>query len=568
MHASEVSGWQGEPGEERVELRRYLDALRRNRRLIALIVIAITLGVLLASLVLPNSYTATARLTLADRSPGTPAPDAESAQRTLATAATFVTSPAVLERASQGLDGTSRDALEGEVDAAVDNEANLIEIEASEGEPGEAATVANEVALAALEERRVLQQRELSRQRENVESAIDSLEEEGLPNAGAQLGALERRASRLRIQEATAGSDLQLAERAAAPERASSPRPVRNTVLALFASIFIAVLVALGREQLRPRASGPREAGRVLGLPVLGGLRDLGPRRSRRGRAPRGAERESYEALRNAVEVAAGPAPQVLVVTSAAPGEGKTTVVANLGRSLAVAGHSVLLVSGDLRRPGLHERFGLTPGRGVGELLGAASRNRRAVSKAALAQVTTAIEPANYGGRSGVKLHVVTSGELPPDPAKLLAGDVVESLLEQCRRLDYDYVLVDAPPLLGVVDAQVLARGADGVLVTSRLDTVTIDELLDARDVLERLEVAPLGVVVIGARVERYSEPPVGPEDAEPAPGVARLARRRWGRAHRTRPHEGGDDPQVAPMQGVDEQAVGEQPAPRPEKRR
>jgi capsular exopolysaccharide synthesis family protein len=567
METPGTNRWPDDPDEERVELAGYLEILRRNRRLIVLIVSTVTLGVLLSSLVLPKSYTATARLALADRSPGAAAPDAESARRLLATAATFVTSPAVLESASQRLDGKSPDTLDDEVDTAVDNDANVIEIDASEGGPQGAASVANEVARAALDERRAVQQRELSRQRENVESAIDSLEAEGLGNVGGS--ALERRVSRLRIQEATAGSDLQLTESAAAPERASSPRPVRNAVLALFASIFIGVLVALGREQLNPRASTPREVGRLLGLPVLGALRDVRSRRGRHSRALRAAERESYEALRDAVEVAAGPGrPQVLVVTSAAPGEGKTTVVARLGRSLAAAGHNVLLVSGDLRRPALHERFGLTPERGVGDLLDAASRNRRRVSKAALIRATTAISPRAYGGRGGVKLHVLTSGELPPDPVRLLAGDVVESLLEQSRRLDYAYVLVDAPPLLGVVDAQVLARAADGILLTSRLNTVTIEQLLDARNVLERLEVVPLGVVVIGARPDRYHTQPMAANDAEPARALAPLARRRWRRAHRARPHERRDEPEVAPVQRVDEQAVREQAAPRPEQRR
>jgi capsular exopolysaccharide synthesis family protein len=568
-------GWPVEPGEERVELRRYLDALRRSARLIVLIVGVITLGVLLASMLLPKSYQATARLALAEPASPLERPDAESAQRLLATVGTFVTSPAVLERASGRLDGKSTDELEDQVESVVDQDANVIEITASEGGAQGAAATTNAVALAFLAERRALQRRELSRQRKSLQREIDSLDAVA-PEAGApdpsdvrgQLRALRQRVNELRIQEATAGSDLQLVEPATPPEQASSPRPLRNTVLALFASIFIAVLVALGRDQLSPRASGPREVGRVLGLPVLGGLRAL-RRRPGRGRGVlHAAERESYESLRNAVEVAARPGRQrVLVVTSAALGDGKTTVVARLGQSLAAAGHDTLLVSADLRRPALHDRFGLPRVRGVRELLDGASRNRRVVSKAALTRATKAIRPRDYGGRGRVKLHVLASGKPPPDPAKVLAGDVVESLFDQIRRLDYEYVLVDAPPLLDVVDAQVLTRAADGVVLVAGLDTVTIEQLLEARDVLDRLELEPLGVVVIGAGVDHYHAQPAAESD-KPASAPAGLSSRGRGPPQRPGPHERRDDPQVAPVKRVDEQAVGEQPTPRTEQRR
>jgi Mrp family chromosome partitioning ATPase len=76
------------------------------------------------------------------------------------------------------------------------------------------------------------------------------------------------------------------------------------------------------------------------------------------------------------------------------------------------------------------------------------------------------------------------------------------AFLEQARRMDYDYVLVDAPPLLGIADSQVFARHADDVLIVSRVDRISLDRVQDLRDVLDRLPTKPLGIVAIGARGE------------------------------------------------------------------
>jgi hypothetical protein len=124
---------------------------------------------------------------------------------------------------------------------------------------------------------------------------------------------------------------------------------------------------------------------------------------------------------------------------------------------------------------------------------------------------------------------------------------------------------VDSPPLLGMVDAQALAQRVDQILMVARLGTVKVDQLLDAREVLDRLEANPLGVVVVGARGEpsQYDhsrpEPPRAAGPAEPD-GLLSLPGR--GRAPRARPDQGRDQPEVAPVQGVDKDAVHEQAAP------
>ena len=97
-------------------------------------------------------------------------------------------------------------------------------------------------------------------------------------------------------------------------------------------------------------------------------------------------------------------------------------------------------------------------------------------------------------------LHVLASGQPPPDPAQLLAGDALDGFFEEIEASEYDYVLLDGPPLLGLVDSQLLAQRVDGVLIVCRPDRHTPETALALRELLQRLDVDPLGVVIVGSR--------------------------------------------------------------------
>jgi Mrp family chromosome partitioning ATPase len=99
-------------------------------------------------------------------------------------------------------------------------------------------------------------------------------------------------------------------------------------------------------------------------------------------------------------------------------------------------------------------------------------------------------------------LDVITSGSKAKDPGRLIAGPAMTAFLDLVRELDYEYVLVDAPPLLGIADSQALARHVDDILLVSRLDRLTLERVDELRDVVDRLYKQPLGIVVIGARGE------------------------------------------------------------------
>jgi Mrp family chromosome partitioning ATPase len=479
--------------DDRVDVRRYLDALRRSRRLIIVIVISATAVAAAISLSLPKTYVASTRIVLDEQASALTQPDATSTERKLATINQLLTTPAVLQAAAARVPGVS----DIHVSSAVDGQANLITIDVADQDPVTAARTANAVAVAFLAER-------TRRERERIRSAIASLEAgiadlESAPNADVQIAAVRQRISELTVNEGSAGTDLQVAERATVPSEPSSPRPVRNSVLAFFAALFLAVLIALGRDQLVPRVAGPREIGRMLDVPVFGGIPYVSSRWRRRVMS--GAEIEAYQTIRAALELVLPPDQQrMLLVTGAMHAEGKTTATARLGRVLAQGGRRVLLVSADLRVPRLHELFGLPLGVGVSDMLQALEWEDSVLFEELLVQSTNQVIAPGHGGRG--ELHVFTSGSKVKDPGTLITSQAVAAFFEQLRSLDYDYVLVDAPPLLGIADSQVLARHVSDMLLVHRLDRITLEHLGELRDVLDRLPSRAIGMIVIGVRGE------------------------------------------------------------------
>src|SRR5205823_6660328 len=144
----------------------------------------------------------------------------------------------------------------------------------------DAATLAYAVARAFLSQHASSQRAQTSTALSLINDQIASVRARSAsePSVAAQLSTLQARAAELEAASARAGSELQLIQRPDVPSSPSSPRPLRNGVIALFASIFLAVLVALGREQLTPRVTSQREISHLLGLPILSGIPYLGRR--------------------------------------------------------------------------------------------------------------------------------------------------------------------------------------------------------------------------------------------------------------------------------------------------
>jgi polysaccharide biosynthesis transport protein len=174
-----------------------------------------------------------------------------------------------------------------------------------------------------------------------------------------------------------------------------------------------------------------------------------------------------------------GVSPRVILVTSPRPKAGKTTTVANLGISLAEIGRRVLLIDGDLRRPRLGKLFGLQFATGLSDALLAEGDGTITLD--------SVVRPCTVPG-----LYVLPGGSEPANISKLLHSAHLDSLIELARS-EYDFVLIDSPPMMGMADARLLSRNADGVILISRAGETSPEQLGEAK---ERL--ADDGTPVIG----------------------------------------------------------------------
>jgi capsular exopolysaccharide synthesis family protein len=476
--------------DQPVETGRYLDAVRRSKLLIALIVLPLTAVVLGVSLLLPKSYRATAEIVVEGASDPLGTSDVESVERRLATTKALLTTRETLRRAAKKVPGETASTLDERVSSSVDPSANIISVAATHETARGAALIANAVATTFVNRQRRVERRRLNRARGALLRALAPLEGRRGEQAAAERAAIRERLTDLNVSAAGTGAELTVAEAARPPRVAFAPRPLRNAAFGFFAAAFVAMLTVLARAQLKPRVGSSRELIRLLELPVLAEVPHVRRPLGQRPQTLSAVEYEAYQTLQAALRRRLPATNQrTVLVTSALHGEGKTEVTAALGLVLSQAMHRTWLVSADMRWPRLHELFDVDQTPGLSEVL-VGARNGGA---GGIFQLTAA--------RTGAgNLHVLASGRTPADPAQLLASDALDGFFEEIQESEYDYVLLDGPPILGLVDSQVLAQRVDGVLIVCRPDRHTPETAFALRDLLERLEVEPLGVVIVGAR--------------------------------------------------------------------
>jgi capsular exopolysaccharide synthesis family protein len=238
------------------------------------------------------------------------------------------------------------------------------------------------------------------------------------------------------------------------PRVAVSPQPLRNVGLAALLGLLLGVGAAVLRETLNTSVRTPEDIAAASEAPILGSIAyDADAAKqplvtSLDTHAPRV---EAFRVLRTNLQfVDVDRASKLFLVTSSLPGEGKTTTATNLAVTLARAGQRVVLLEGDLRRPKVAEYLGLESVVGLTTVL---------VGRLAMNE---ALQP---WGRDG--LVVLTSGATPPNPSELLQSHSMARVLADLRRR-FDVIVVDAPPLLPVTDAALLAAQADGTLLVVR----------------------------------------------------------------------------------------------------
>jgi len=302
-------------------------------------------------------------------------------------------------------------------------------------------------------------------------------------------------------------SNIRVVDPALVPTSASRPQKARNILLAFLVGLVGGIGLAIFREYLDNTVKSPDDIESLTGLPSLAvvpsmpGLNGHHKRFSwpSRGAIPQAAAAgprvellsflqpksqisEAFRALRTSLLLSqAEHPPQVILVTSALPREGKTTAAVNLAVTLAQLGDRTLLMDSDLRKPGVRRALNLTAGRDVGlssYLAGVCTLDEVLVPHPMISNLTA-----------------LTTGPVPPSPADLLSSHRMRDVIEELRRR-FKFIVIDSPPIMAATDAVILSALTDGVLLVVRSGETPKEAFTRSRDLLAAVKCRLLGVVL------------------------------------------------------------------------
>jgi succinoglycan biosynthesis transport protein ExoP len=485
------------PLQDHVDPRALIRPLWRRRWMIVAIVVLATVATYVYYGSRPKQYTATTsifvRQSPLDQFLYGGSSGADPARTTVNQATLLDSRPVATAVVEQIHYPGSPDALLGNVQASASAESDFVKIKAKGATAEQAAAIANGFAQQFIALRS-------TDARKQVTAAADAAREKlrALPpgaTVGAQRSALRTQIRELTIAAALPSANAQQVADALRPHFPSYPRPLRTAVFGLALSLVLAIALAFALERFDRRIKDIFELEELFPQPLLGALPRSGDRlggAQGAGLIPRDLK-EAVRRVRSNVLLGAIDNPlKTLLITSALPGEGKTTLARNLGLTLAESGQSVAIIDADFRRPALAPTLGAKARPGLTDvLIGAATLDdavQRLIEPSNDGSVSAAIEGA--GARGSV--DVVAAGPTPPDPPTVTASRRLHELLAEIAS-QHDIVIIDSAPLLSVSDSLPLLSEVDGVLLVSRLGILTRDA---ARRLQQTLQRAPRLFVV------------------------------------------------------------------------
>ncbi|MEA5466517.1 GumC family protein [Leptothoe sp. PORK10 BA2] len=361
----------------------------------------------------------------------------------------------------------------------------------------------------------------------------------------------------LAIEAAQTEIPWELIEAPNKPETPISPNPKRSLVLGLVASLLVSVGAALLLEKLDSICRTVDDIKRVVKLPLLGTIPyqaefddaqmesgGLGQRlqRSISRKVPQSGGYGGYggyggsqflESMRllqtNLMLMGADRPIQSVIISSSMPGEGKSTVAQHLAQTAATMGKRVLLVDADLRRPKVHKRLGLKNVKGLSDLLAGNASGTEVLQKA----------------MPFIHFYAIGAGTIPPDPVKLLSSKRMRLFMKRLEK-EFDLIVYDTPPLVGLADATLIAPHTDGLILVSRVNYCDRNILEHAMDNIGFTNIPVLGVVANGISTtgngyKYYSygygpqpeEPSISPPPQEQTRALAAAASTNGGTAHK-----------------------------------
>ncbi len=495
-----------------MELRDYLHVIRARRWVIIQAVLIVTVTALVASLLQAPTYEGEAKVLITERDTGSALLGSAitefsgAPERGLQTQVQLMQVRPIAQETVRVLGlQTKPDALLERVSVSAVGQTNIVRIVATDGDPQMAVAIANQMAEGFVDWSKAARRESIALAVDEVETRLEDAQDQVL-ELGRRITAegrtdeldaelsivvglyttLAENLETLRIQQQLETGAGRVVSPAVVNETPVAPNPVRNGVLGLAVGLVFGLGMAFLYEYLDNTIKSTEEAEKLFGAPVLGmiPLEKFEKGEQRRltiVQHPGSPAAEAYRVLRNSLDfINFEHDIKTLLVTSAAPGEGKSTVAANLAASLAQAGKKVALVSCDFRRPTTETFFGVQNMIGLSDvLLGAHSM------KAALQR------PGDE------HLLVMTSGKMPPNPSELLGSQKMKDLLAELGEWA-DWIILDTPPLLAVADPAAVARWADGALIITRAGVSTREAAVKGVEMLEKVGSRVLGSVVWG----------------------------------------------------------------------
>ena len=432
--------------------------------------------------------------------------DILTSERLAQTYASLLVSRPVLDETAQRL-GISTRLLEGAITVTRVRDTQLLQIKVDGTIPELTAQIANtlpEVFVARnaemqlgrvaaskskLEEEIANTEKDLADTQQQLKTITDDAQRARLETSLAQYrttySTLVASYQQVKLAEAQATTNIVVAEPAAVPDRPIRPRTQTNVVLATIVGALLALGIAFLIEYLDDTVKTPDDVSRASGLSVLGAVTRIkesgNPTQFISRLRTKSAESEAYRTLRTNIQFSSVDNPiRSLLVTSSNPGEGKSTTSAKLAVVLAQTGQKVIVTDTDLRRPMLHEVFGIPNATGVTNALLAGEH----------VSLADYLQPTEID-----TLSVLTSGPIPPNPSELLGSQRMQHLIEVLIQAA-DIVIFDSPPVLVVTDAVVLGRQVDGVLMVVDSGATREHALTQATVELQKTGANVFGVVL------------------------------------------------------------------------
>jgi polysaccharide biosynthesis transport protein len=483
-------------------LRDVLRLLRRQKWVIIGTMLLAVAASVAYSLLKTKEYEATAQIEFVDQSQylstlGTVVPfSGRTPANVAAQGAERVTSAEVFSRVAQDLDS---DLSGSEIKTEVNPDSSLVSLTATAESARFAADLANAFANQT---KNVLTERQRSQLLSQARSLTQSVK--GLDDASIEKQISLRNAAQLR-SVARVATPVEVVSQATEPGSPSSPRPVRDGILALGLGLIFGIVLAFLRDSLDRRLTDPHDIQHTLQMPMLGYVNAEslgGAGLTGNGRRP-DRDLEPFRILRANVEFLAGDQPlRTIAVTSPLAEEGKSTVAAGLATAAALTGRDVLLAECDLRRSVFADRLDVPSSPGITDWATGKAQPDDVVRSVPIA--TTNSPRSEDGEETAPKrsFTVISAGSFTPEPAELLASGRFRHLVRVMSEM-YDLTVLDCAPLLSVGDALEVLPLVDAVLLCIRLDQTTREQALAAKAALGHMPKRPTGLVVTGVRSGR-----------------------------------------------------------------